>query len=40
MKTDKNCLMSTFALLLESVRRFPLDFNGAIPMLSCLLNLQ
>ena len=38
VKTDTNCLMSTFALLLASVRRFPLDFSGAIPMLSCLLD--
>ena len=40
VKTDTNCLMSTFALLLASVRRFPLDFSGAIQMLSCLLDLQ
>ena len=40
VKTNTNCLMSTFALLLASVRRFHLDFRGAIPMLSCLLDLQ
>ena len=40
LKTNTNCLMSTFALLLASVRRFHMDFRGAIPMLSFLFYLQ
>ena len=39
-KTDTNCLISAFALFLASVRRFPLDFSGAIPMLTCILDLK
>ena len=40
VKTDTNCISMMFALLLAPVNRFPPDFSGAIPMLSCLLNLQ
>ena len=32
-----NCFKSIFALDLASVSKFPLLFNGAIPILSCLL---
>ena len=31
MKTDKNCFIEMFALLLASVNKFPLEFSGPIP---------
>ena len=40
VKTDTNCFIKMFALLFASVNKFPLDFSGAIPILSCLLDLQ
>ena len=40
VKTDTNCLIKIFALLLASVKRWPSDFSGAISMLSYLLDLQ
>ena len=40
VKTDTNCFIKMFALFLASVSKFPLDSNGAIPILYYLSYLQ
>ena len=37
VNTEMNCFKRIFALDLASVSKFPLLFNGAVPILSCLL---
>ena len=37
VNTEMNCFKRIFALDLASVSKFPLLFNSAIPILSCLL---